>query len=222
MPEPEPRVRLLDSSGTAQGSFFFDGTDVIIEESSAGNSIKLGDGGDLVFEDGNGTIQNVTSPADLQTLTGSPVPAGSDVQIPTVGAIVDEAGVKRLFTTNSATDLRTGDGDVGVRAEAGFSTRLFARSGEFVGIRDAKGDFRALEYTASSSAPGTLELSNSRLEVRAGTLANGALAVRPDLSKPGGTSSATLRIGSEGAGFFIDGAGDIGAIDNDGNVTILT
>jgi hypothetical protein len=108
---------------------------------------------------------------DLQAVYGSPVFVGStNLRLATGQAIEDGSGTTRVQITNSDTELRSEAGDSDNKISVGDSIGTFVNTTSGFTIRDQSGAFNAVQYTTASSAPGTLELTNTKLDVGGNTI----------------------------------------------------
>ena len=100
----------------------------------------------------------------LIDLTGSVASSPANLRIATDQAVEDGSGNNRLYLGSAATFLNNQDGTAAIKAEAGNYIRIYADDTQPWIIRDTQGSFNAVQYTTSSSAPGTLELKNAKLQ----------------------------------------------------------
>lgn len=94
-----------------------------------------------------------------------------DLRLPTGNSIEDGSGTARFGMTSGRTTMRYTNGDLAFNANDTHGIRLHARS-DNLRIRDDVGSFDAVSYFASSSAPGTLELTNADLNMNSNAIKN--------------------------------------------------
>jgi hypothetical protein len=136
----------------------------------------MDDSGDLVRRDPGGGSQNVTSPPDLATLTGSAVPvdlAGGDLRMEDGARLLDTSGDSRLELETDRT--RVNDPGGRVRLDVGTSTILsFYGDDSPQFMFDQEGGFNAVRFRTASSSPSTLELSNTELDMAGQSITDSA------------------------------------------------
>jgi hypothetical protein len=183
--------------------------------------LHMDDSGDLVRRDPGGGSQNVTSPSDLATLTGSPVPVGSgaDLQLDRGQRLQDAQGNDRLDFGVSNTVLRNDAAKPVVSMDSGSRVGVTIRAGERFDIFDAQGGFLPLQLNSSSTPPSTLSLSNAELDMAGNGITDSTQGFI-DVSNTG------VQFPDQGGGtqpaVFVDNAGEVVARDDDGNTTQLT
>ncbi len=96
---------------------------------------------------------------------GGPVEVlNAGLRIPTGKSIQDGGGGDRLNILSNGTFLYDESGQTKFGTQDGSYTRIYADSSQPFYIRDQEGGFDAVEYSTSSSKPGTFKLSNSVLK----------------------------------------------------------
>ncbi|QGA80262.1 twin-arginine translocation signal domain-containing protein [Candidatus Nanohalobium constans] len=95
----------------------------------------------------------------------------ANLRLATGQSIEDGSGTARLDLHNYGTDINSEEGSTGIRFAEGEDT-FFRVFGSKLEVDDNNGGFIALQYTTSSSAPGTLELKNANLDAGGNDITN--------------------------------------------------
>jgi hypothetical protein len=188
-----------------------------------GSNFTYDDSGNTITLDDNFVLNTGDTMSGTLTANGAPaIDAGGNIDVATGSAIRDGSGNSRLFVLSGATRIDDDAGNPAYEGKAGSYNQVFARSGQPFRVRDANGNFDAVSYTTSSSAPGTLELTNADLSmpddlnVRFGT--NDDFSIFYDSSDDDlvirDTSNGVdlIRQPKQGSTQFLQGA-DIGSIE---------
>jgi hypothetical protein len=180
-------------------------TDLFTLPTGAGNNLELGSDLDLA---GNVLTDSSQSYVDLSD--------GNNLRLSTGQSIEDGSGTKRLnIISDGVTDINDGNGNPAVRASKA-GTELKARNGRPVEIQDDEGDFDAVRYNTSATAPGTLELTNANI-----TTAGHGTHYTTQAGTAGGYRFDAQTDGSD-AILFNNPSGEILGQDEAGNQTTLT
>ncbi|MFB6100390.1 MAG: twin-arginine translocation signal domain-containing protein [Candidatus Nanohalobium sp.] len=138
---------------------------------------------------------------------------GNNLRLATGQAIEDGSGQKRLnIPDTNATNIYDGGGRMVFGADYQGVVQLNSWSDQKFVLRDATGVFDAVKYLSSSSAPGTLVLTNAELRMSESARFTGTANV---LSWP-------VADGSENPFVTSSSSGEIVAKDDSGNYTTLT
>lgn len=162
-------ANVLQSIASAE----FDG-DVVVQPETAGSDYYLrdGDGANLLVLDGE--------TADFSNV-------GQNVRVREGRGIEDPDGDIRLYLSTSHTDLRGPNGGNSVIAWDD-RTELRSRSSAPLRIYDEEGSFIGVEYQTSSSTPGVLELTNSKLDAGGNNVENVAALTKANSGGSGHVS----------------------------------
>jgi hypothetical protein len=140
--------------------------------------------------------------------------ASANLRLATGQAIEDGSGTARVALNSNGTSLSDSNGVVKVSLFDDNALQLNAYSGDQVKIRDREGDYDAVTYFTSSTAPGTLELTNANLKFGDAGFVNATVWPVGD----GSNDTTEPRI-------WVDKSPDpreIDAQDGAGNITTLT
>jgi hypothetical protein len=146
-----------------QGQHSFDGGVDITGANirTGGSAITLKDS----TNDSDILVANEGGPFDLSG-------AAQDLRLATNQGIEDGNGTKRFITDSLATRIFDEDGRETITLQGGNNYQLAARSSSPIVFRDVEGNFDAVQYTTSASAPGTLELTNANLDANNNDISN--------------------------------------------------
>jgi len=108
--------------------------------------------------------------------------SGADLRLASGQSIEDGSGAQRLQILSSQTILNTQNGNNAFVAKEGAANKINAYFDTPINIEDREGDFRAVKYLTSSSAPGTLELTNAVLDFQTGqaSTTNDSMTANPE------------------------------------------
>lgn len=159
-------------------------------------------GNPLILRGTGGLVDMSNSAADLRLATGQ--------------AIEDGSGTKRFELNSNVTQMLKENGGRAFRGEDGNFQTIFTQSNTNFRIRDESGGFDAVEYTTSSSRPGTLELTNARLKT-----VTTAIQVKTNAS---GYDELTVNGENAGSGqtSIFSKNGEISVKDENGNETTIS
>lgn len=130
-------------------SISYDSTDdrlEVTDEATGDDSIRV-DGGNVEVPSGRFEV------------------SGGDIRLATGQAFEDGGGTARFDIQSDRTRVYDDSGTHGIQLRSGVEMAVYARSAEPFRIVDSEMSSTAVEYSTSSSAPGTLELTNSLLEL---------------------------------------------------------
>jgi len=165
-----------------------------------------------------GTLRLRSTSGTIDTTSDGSTPA--DIRIGTGQAIEDDSGTKRLQFASNLTQIKSESGNRVFRArtDGNGDTRICAYSNSNVDIYDEAGNYTGVQYIASSSTPGTLELTNSTLADSAGntiaqsvaatgevTLSSREAVVDTGISTTDATFSLALGVDDPGADAEVSG-----------------
>jgi len=173
----------------------------------------------------NGLIDVSVNPADLRLATGQ--------------AIEDGSGTTRLGFTTSQTFINDADSDTLFTANKFQGFRIRPNNDKPMLIEDQEGNFDAVTYETSASAPGTLELTNAQLVMNKNTIKNVSTILKnyssPLAIKIFGTGNAidvlsgndtvcrqSFTNNSNETASILNRNGELQGEDNSGNSTTLT
>jgi len=109
------------------------------------------------------------------------IPRGN-LRLATGQSIEDDDGTSRMEIFSNRTHLRYESGEFGLSLNKDNWARLHARQNTPFQLLDGYGGFKALEYQPTDSAPGTLELTNSRLDLNQNSVFNSSRYATSDIS----------------------------------------
>ena len=177
-----------DEDNVDQFRFELDTGDLKVTDLSSSQSVTFRDGGGLDTDSITAGSATVNGPltldgddADLNmdgqnlvgSIGGSPTWTGehtfnSSITLDTGQAIEDGDGVERLQINNVRTDLLTASGGLAFAARdtnnGGWIYKTGSNGNKSKLLQDSTGGFDAISYINSSSAPGTLELTDANLD----------------------------------------------------------
>jgi len=203
-----------------------------IEDGSGNSRININSGNTSLSDGGSGSVAvtlSGTSGADIKLTNGLlDLSSGGtpNLRLATGQSIEDGGGDARLRIRSNDTILANEDGGTACWVRNNNWIRVTPDSATPFVIRDTEGGFDAIQYTTSSSAPGTLELRDAVLELSRYGFNNGIIAVQ---RADNGTYSQDIQFETDATndGGFIRGSNqndttEVEAVDGDGNTTILT
>jgi len=211
-----------------------DGVEIVYFPSSDKGTIQSLDRGTTTF----GELEVKADPVILNAQGGlidaSQRPA--NLRLATGQSIEDESGTERITIRSNDTQINDENGQLSFQADATTSNTIYSRNGNPVRVFDSNGGFPAVKYLSSSSAPGTLELTNADINLSknrivtsstldaAGIITEDSANEVFELSVGGnGYSSWDILIGRETkSNINVNINGEVAATDNDGNATTLT
>jgi len=163
--------------------------------------------------------------------SGGPVEVkNTDLRLPVGNLIEDDAGTPRLIFHSYDTQIRTEDGTRAFSAYENYGGGIIERNSAGSSprlIRDNNGDFDALRYYSSSSAPGRFELTNATLDMSGGNIqmAAGQRYEFNGADTTGGTQNCVAwpnQGGGQRCFVTSNSNGEIVAEDDSGNRTTLS
>lgn len=143
----------------------------VLEDESGTSRLQLNSADtSLRYESGNAAITANSNSGLFIYGRGGPIdmsPVSADLRLATGQAIEDGGGTERLLFSGGYTALKDETGVDMLVADDGFGTSIKSKSDTPIIFRDLQGDFDAVKYITSGTAPGMLELTNATLEVSA-------------------------------------------------------
>jgi len=149
------------------------------------------------------------------------IPNGN-LRLGTGQSIEDGSGQNRVELLSSITRLRSSSGvfpRIDLDKGLGVTRIHTGSSGTGFEMFDESGNFDAIKYQTSSTAPGTLRLENADLNLGNNSL-KGALDAF--FTSTGSSSNVVIEFAGGGGGFYKNSNGDMVAQDENGNDTVLT
>jgi len=129
--------------------------------------------GRVITRAADGSLQTTSlegSPVEITSFNGliDMSSQGADLRLANGQGIEDTNDNLRFDIQGGGTFMRDETGSLAFEGRGGTANKIFARSGQPIKFNDEMGGFDAIKYFPSSSAPGTLELTNAVLDFQAG------------------------------------------------------
>jgi hypothetical protein len=205
----------VQETGVADGG---EGVEIIYNQTNGEGTIQAVQRGafdrkDLTLKGSNVRIEATTGAVDLSG-------ASADLRLATGQSIEDGSGDNRLIFDSGATVLEDQTGNSNERVLLRGNTSLDIRTTNGLRISDLSGGFTAWEYKTSTSAPGTLELTDSVMDAKGnGTNATG---IRINQKASAESLKLALENGNNAVSYLYNVSGEIYGEDSAGNTSTLT
>jgi len=210
-------TKIYRTSGAGSGQFSKAGNTVIQARSDTRRDIILATGDDSV-----GVAPTLIADQDKDV----EIPNGN-LRLATGQSIEDGSGTDRLGIKSGFTEINYESGNNAIGMDDGVGFFLRPRANTPLTIDDKNGDFIAIEYTTSSSAPGTLELSNATIDMSNNSINNVAgIDLFGNTNVTFGDQQGKLVWPDQGGGtdpkLYVDPDGELIFEDDEGNLEVIT
>jgi hypothetical protein len=209
-----------------------------IEDDNGNARLTLDSSATTVDTPGNDLFLNRGGTTGLRVRGDHVLVDSTDLRLSTGQAIEDGSGTKRFSILPTGFRTRMGNGDVAFQAfdeNAGTSeVAIESYNGVPITFQDNEGAFTAVQYNTSSSAPGTLELTNALLKYGRQSYSSNTTQQNSELSslrlndlgKSGDSDNISqslfFRTTNNDGSWIRCNSGELEGVDTVGNTTTLT